>query len=207
MSFLEAWLKLFVESHGLVAIFLTMVLESAFVPIPSEIVVPLGGVLAARGSVQLWEVVAVATLANLVGSVVIYLIGFYGGRGLILRYGSRVRLSQRHLDAADRWFAGRGQTAVFVTRMLPGVRSFISLPAGVARMPFGRFALLTTAGSIPWNLALAYMGYVLGANWERLQGYFHRSTLVFYALSACVAIALIAWRWWGWRRARSRTQG
>ncbi|HZJ02224.1 MAG TPA: DedA family protein [Thermoleophilia bacterium] len=104
------------------------------------------------------------------------------------------------------WFAGRGQTAVFVTRMLPGVRSFISLPAGVARMPFVRFAVLTTAGSIPWNLALAYVGYVFGANWERLQGYFHRSDLVFYTLSACVAIAVIAWRWWGRSRARTGTQ-
>src|SRR5665811_2103106 len=91
--------------------------------------------------------------------------------------------------------------------MLPGVRSFISLPAGVARMPFVRFAVLTTAGSIPWNLALAYVGYVFGANWERLQGYFHRSDLVFYALSACVAIAVIAWSWWGWRSARTSAQG
>lgn len=202
MTQLEAWATTFVENYGLLAIFVTMVLESAFIPIPSEVVVPLGGVLAAQGHVALWQVVVVATLANLVGSVIIYLVGLYGGRRLVVRYGRYVRLSERHLEAADRWFEHRGAWAVCLTRILPGVRSVISLPAGVARMPIHRFSLYTTIGSIPWNLALAYLGYLFGANWEQLQGYFRRYDLILYALVAFAVLAVIAWAWWHRRRAR-----
>jgi len=205
MNLLGEWVKSFVESYGLLAIFVTMVLESACIPVPSEVVVPLGGVLAAQHHVALWQVVVVATFANLVGSVIIYLVGQYGGRGLILRYGRHFRLSGHHLEFAERWFERRGQWTVFLTRMLPGVRSFISLPAGIARMPMLRFALYTTLGSIPWNLALAYLGYLFGSNWERLQGYLHQYDLIFYTLFACAGLAVIAW---GWRhRRRAHTAG
>jgi membrane protein DedA with SNARE-associated domain len=197
------WAKTFVENYGLWAIFVTMVLECAFIPIPSEVVVPLGGVLAAQGHVALWQVVIVATLANLVGSLIIYALGRYGGRDLILRYGRYVRLTSRHVESADRWFERWGSGAVFVTRILPGVRSIISLPAGISRMPVLRFALFTTLGSIPWNLGLAYLGYLFGANWDQLQGYFHRYDRVLYALIACAVLAVIAWAWWRWRNMRT----
>ena len=200
MTQLGNWAKTFVENYGLWAIFFTMVLESAFIPIPSEVVVPLGGVLAAQGHVALWQVVVVSTLANLVGSLIIYAIGRYGGRELILRYGRYVRLTSHHVELADRWFDRWGSWAVFVTRMLPGVRSVISLPAGIARMPVGRFTLFTTLGSIPWNLALAYLGYLFGANWEQLQSYFHRYDLVAYGLVVAAVLAVVAWVWWRWRR-------
>lgn len=203
MTQLGNWAKTFVENYGLWAIFFTMVLESAFIPIPSEVVVPLGGVLAAQGHVALWQVVVVSTLANLVGSLIIYAIGRYGGRELILRYGRYVRLTSHHVELADRWFDRWGSWAVFVTRMLPGVRSVISLPAGIARMPVGRFTLFTTLGSIPWNLALAYLGYLFGANWEQLQSYFHRYDLVAYGLVVAAVLAVVAWVWWRWRRTRT----
>jgi membrane protein DedA with SNARE-associated domain len=199
---LSNWAKTFVESYGLWAIFVTMLLESAFIPIPSEVVVPLGGVLAAQGHVALWQVVVVATLANLVGSLIIYALGRYAGREVVLRYGRYVRITSEHLDRADRWFERWGSWAVFITRMLPGVRSVISLPAGIARMPVVRFAIFTTLGSIPWNLALAYLGYLFGANWEQLQGYFHRYDLVIYGLVAASCLAVMAWAWWRGRRLR-----
>lgn len=201
MNSIADWAKSFVENYGLLAIFVTMVLECALLPIPSEVVVPLGGVLAAQHHVALWQVVAVATFANLVGSLIIYLVGLYGGRELILRYGRYIRLSVHHLESTERWFQHRGQWTVFFTRMLPGVRSFVSLPAGIARMPLLRFALLTTLGSIPWNLALAYLGYLFGSNWEQLQGYFRQYDLFLLALCACAVLAVIAWGWWHRRRA------
>ncbi len=200
MNSIAEWAKSFVENYGLLAVFVTMVLEGALVPIPSEVVVPLGGVLAAQHHVALWEVVAVASFANLVGSVIIYLVGRYGGRELILRYGRHVRLSVHHLESTERWFRRRGQWTVFFTRMLPGVRSFVSLPAGIARMPLLRFALLTTLGSIPWNLALAYLGYLFGSNWEQLQGYFRQYDLLLLVLGACAVVAAIAWGRWHRRR-------
>ena len=203
MTQVADWAKTFVENYGLLAIFITMVLECAFIPIPSEVVVPLGGVLAAQGHVALWQVVVVATLANLVGSLIIYAIGLYGGRSLILRYGRYVRVTSHHVDSADRWFERWGSWAVFITRMLPGVRSLISLPAGVARMPVLRFSFFTTLGSIPWNLGLAYLGYLFGSNWEQLQGYFRRYDLILYALLAAACLVALAWVWR--RRRRMRT--
>jgi membrane protein DedA with SNARE-associated domain len=199
------WATTFVQNYGLLAIFITMVLESAFVPIPSEVVVPLGGVLAAQGHVALWQVVVVATVANLVGSLIIYAIGYYGGRRLVVRYGRYVRLKEHHLATADSWFERRGALAVFVTRMLPGVRSLISLPAGVSRMPIGSFSLYTTLGSIPWNLALAYLGYLFGENWTQLEQYLRRGDLIIIGLAVCVVLVLLALASWHRRRTRVST--
>ena len=155
MAFLQDWIIPFLVDYGLLAIFITMTLESACVPIPSEIVVPYGGVLAAQGHVTLWAVVVVATVANLVGSSIAYAAGRYGGRALVLRYGRYVFMSPHHLDVADRWFERRGEVTVFVTRMMPGVRTFISVPAGVARMPYVRFIVYSALGAFLWNLGLA----------------------------------------------------
>jgi membrane protein DedA with SNARE-associated domain len=199
------WATTFVQNYGLLAIFITMVLESAFVPIPSEVVVPLGGVLAAQGHVALWQVVVVATVANLVGSLIIYAVGYYGGRRLVVRYGRYVRIKEHHLETADSWFERRGALAVFVTRMLPGVRSLISLPAGVSRMPIGSFSLYTTLGSIPWNLALAYLGYLFGENWTQLERYLRRGDLIIIALGVCAVLVLLALAWWHRRRTRAAT--
>jgi len=173
------------------------------VPIPSEVVVPYGGFLAAQGHVALWEVVVAAVAANLLGSTIAYMAGRYGGRALVLRYGRYVFMSAHHLDTADRWFERRGEITVFLTRMMPGVRTFISVPAGVSRMPFARFAVYSVLGATPWNIGLAYLGWVFGANWERLQEWLHQYNLVFFAALAVLLAAAIVWKWRDVRKSRS----
>lgn len=202
-SFFNDWLIPLLEDYGLLAIFITMTLESTCIPIPSEIVVPYGGLLAAQGHVQLWQVVVVATAANVVGSTIAYAAGRYGGRALFLKYGRYVLIRPHHLDAADRWFERRGQITVFLTRMMPGIRTFISVPAGISRMHFGKFLVYSLLGAIPWNAALAYLGWVFGANWDKLQGYFERYNTVFYVvLAASVVLATLLWRMRRNRKAR-----
>lgn len=203
MGFFEDWLIPLLVDYGLWAVFITMTLESAAIPIPSEIVVPYGGFLAAQGHTALWAVVLVATLANLVGSTIAYGVGRWGGRALVERYGRYVFMSTHHLDMAEEWFARRGEVTVFATRMMPAVRTFISVPAGVARMNYVRFAVYSFLGSLPWNLALAYLGYVFGENWERLQGYFHQYNVVFYGVAGAAVLAFVAWKVRGWRRRRA----
>lgn len=207
MSGLDAFLQTLINDFGLVAIFILSTVESTCIPIPSEIVVPFGGFLAARGHFPLWSVVLVATVANLTGSLIAYAVGLYGGRAFVLRYGRYVLISEHHLEAAERWFARRGEVTVFATRMMPGVRTFISVPAGVARMDLKRFLIYSFLGALPWNLALAALGYAFGENWERLQATFSDYNLLMWALLAAALAAVGVW-WWVRRgrtaRARSR---
>lgn len=203
LGFLEQWIIPYLVDYGLLAIFLLSALESACIPIPSEIVVPYGGVLAQQGHVTLWAVVVVATLGNLAGSTVAYLVGRYGGREAVIRYGRWVLISHHHLEAADRWFERHGEATVFLTRMMPGVRTFISVPAGVTRMPFGRFALYSALGALPWNLALAYLGFLFADNWDGLQQLFHRYDRIFYILLVLAVLTLVGWKWRGSRRSRA----
>jgi membrane protein DedA with SNARE-associated domain len=207
MSFFQDWLLPLLETYGLLIVFVTMVAESACIPIPSEIVVPYGGFLAAQGHTRLWMVIAVATAANLVGSAIAYAVGRYGGRALFLRYGRFVLVRQHHLDKAERWFDRRGELTVFFTRMMPGVRTFISLPAGIARMPLGKFFLYSLFGSVVWNTALAYLGFAAGKAvgedaWATLQEQFSRYNHIFYVVLGVGAVALIGWGVWRWRRRR-----
>ncbi|MGI5940156.1 MAG: DedA family protein [Thermoleophilia bacterium] len=211
MEFFQDWLIPLLQNHGLLIIFLTMTAESACIPIPSEIVVPYGGFLAAQGHTELWLVIVVSTLANLLGSGIAYVVGRYGGRALFLKYGRYVLISSRHLDKADRWFERRGELTVFFTRMMPGVRTFISLPAGIARMKVWKFLLYSLIGSIPWNGAMAYLGWAAGRAagedpWGNLQAQFSRYNHIFYIVLAVIVVALVAWGIWHWRRNRmSRT--
>ncbi|OFW61204.1 MAG: hypothetical protein A2133_10905 [Actinobacteria bacterium RBG_16_64_13] len=209
MSFFQDWLIPLLENHGLLVVFVTMVAESACIPIPSEIVVPYGGFLAAQGHTHLWMVIVVATAANMVGSSIAYAVGRYGGRALFVKYGRYVGIRAHHLDKADRWFERRGQATVFFTRMMPGVRTFISLPAGIAKMPVGKFLLYSLLGSVPWNAALAYLGYAAGKAagadpWGKLQEQFGRYNEVFYIVLAVVVVGLIGWGLWRRRRNRAR---
>jgi membrane protein DedA with SNARE-associated domain len=194
-SFFSQHLIPLLETYGLLTIFISMTLESACIPIPSEIVVPYGGWLASQGYVQFWQVVVVATAANLVGSSIAYWIGRTGGRALFLRYGRYVFIRPEHLDSAERWFARRGEITVFFTRMMPVVRTFISVPAGIARMKFGKFLVYSALGAVLWNLGLAYLGYLFGANWDQLQKYFERYNTIFYILLV-MAVVAIAVFWW-----------
>ena len=203
MGSLTNWVIHALDNYGLLIVFLTMMAESTCIPIPSEVVVPYGGVLAAQGHVQLWAVIVVATLANLVGCSIAYIVGRYGGRALFVRYGRYVGVSHRHLEQADEWFDRRGEVTVFFTRMMPGVRTFISLPAGIMKMNVGKFLLYSFLGSIPWNAGLAYLGYVFGANWDHLQGQFSRYNTIFYAVFALAVIALVGCGVWRWRKRRA----
>jgi membrane protein DedA with SNARE-associated domain len=205
MSFFQDWLIPLLQNHGLLIVFLTMVAESACIPIPSEIVVPYGGVLAAQGLTHIWLVILVATAANMVGSGIAYAVGRSGGRALFLRYGKYVGVRKHHMDKADAWFERRGQPTVFFTRMMPGVRTFISLPAGIAKMPVGKFFAYSLLGSVPWNTALAYLGYAAGkAGWGNLQAQFSRYNHIFYIVLAVVVLALIGWGVWRWRRNKAK---
>lgn len=204
MSGLDTFLQTLINDFGLVAIFIFSTVESACVPIPSEIVVPFGGFLAARGLFPLWTVVLVATGANLTGSLLAYGAGLYGGRAFVLRYGRYLLISEHHLEAAERWFARRGEVTVLATRMMPGVRTFISVPAGVARMDLKRFVIYSFLGALPWNLALAILGYAFGENWERLQSTFSNYNLLVWGVLAAAFVA--AGVWWWIRRSRNARQ-
>jgi membrane protein DedA with SNARE-associated domain len=159
-----------VGDWGYWAIFLLMTLESACIPIPSEVTMPVGGLLAAEGTLNLWLVGLIGAFANLVGSWIAYAVGASASRPLILRFGRYVRLREHDLDRATAWFDRYGGRAVFWSRLLPVVRTFISLPAGSARMKLVPFSVYSFLGSLPWSLGLAYGGYVLGKNWEKLAG-------------------------------------
>jgi len=206
MGFFQDWLLPLLEQHGLLVVFVTMVAESACILIPSEIVMPYGGFLAAQGHTKLWAAIAVAAAANLVGSTIAYAVGRYGGRALFLRYGRYVGARQHHLEKAERWFARHGEITVLFTRVMPGVRTFISLPAGMVKMSVGKFLLYSFIGILPWVAALTSLGYAAGKAagedpWGRLQENFHRYNEVFYILLAAAAVVLVAW---GWRRHRKR---
>jgi len=199
LSWLEQVLKADIEQYKLLAVFITMALESACIPIPSEIVMPYAGHLVARGSLGMWETTLVASLANLTGSWAAYAVGRYGGRSFIDRYGKYVFLSKKHLNLADRWFEKRGEAVVFFSRMLPAVRTFISLPAGIARMDFVKFSVYSFIGALPWNFALVYLGYIFTDKWSDLQAYLHEFNIVVFS---ALGIMVISYLWWRKKKMR-----
>ena len=178
-----------ISALGLPGIVLLMAIESACIPLPSEVIMPFAGYLVFRGEHALWAVALAGATGCVVGSVPAYYLGMYGGRPLIERYGRYLLMSPRDLDLADRWFARHGEATVFFARLLPVVRTFIAFPAGVARMEMRRFLAYTFAGSLPWCLALAYVGMVLGERWPILRDYFHKFDLLIGAL----LLAGLAW--------------
>jgi membrane protein DedA with SNARE-associated domain len=162
-----------VDAMGLAGVFVLMVLESACIPVPSEATMLFAGFNVSAGHYSLFEAVAVGSLANLLGSWIAYGVGYYGRVDILEKHGRKVGIKMSHIRQADRWFERHGDATVFFTRMLPIVRTFISLPAGVARMPFWRFSALTLAGCVPWVLMLTYIGKVSGDNWEQWKDNLH----------------------------------
>ncbi len=171
---------------------LGMALESACIPLPSEIVLPFGGFLAATGRITLTQAILAGQFGGLAGSIAAYFLGRYGGRALLERYGKYVLISQHEIDVADRWFAEKGEWTVFLARLLPGIRTFISLPAGVAEMNFGRFLFYSFLGMLPWSFAFTWAGYALGNRWSMVREYLHRFDLVIIAL----LVAAVGWFIW-----------
>jgi membrane protein DedA with SNARE-associated domain len=164
---------------------------------------PFSGYLVTTGQFTMWGVTLAGAVGNVVGSILAYYAGVWGGRPFVERYGPYMLLSHRDLDTADRWFAKYGEAAVFFSRMLPVVRTFISLPAGIARMNFPRFVIFTFIGSIPWCYALAYVGVKTGEQWEQLHEYFHQFDIV---IGLCLALAAGYFLWSHWPR-RAATPG
>jgi membrane protein DedA with SNARE-associated domain len=156
-----------VADLGLPGIFVLMLFESACIPIPSEATMLFAGFNVNKGEYSLLAITLVGTTANLVGSWLAYAVGYYGRIEVIEKHGRKLHISKKHLDWADRWFERYGSATVFFTRMLPIIRTFISLPAGVARMPFWRFSILTFLGSLPWVFALGFIGKQVGSNWTQ----------------------------------------
>jgi len=154
-----------VKELGLSGVFVLMLLESACIPVPSEATMLFAGFNVSDGEYSLFAATAVGSLANLVGSWIAYWVGYAGRVDLLEKHGKKLHIKKSHLEWADRWFERHGDATVFFTRMLPIIRTFISLPAGVARMPFWRFSVLTLAGCIPWVLMLTFIGKEAGSRW------------------------------------------
>jgi membrane protein DedA with SNARE-associated domain len=183
----------FITQYGYLAVFLLMLAESACIPVPSEVIMLLGGALAA-GAVpgahpSLLGIIVAGVLGNVAGSYVAWAVGKYAGLAAARRWGRRVGIREREIDRAAAWFERHGPAAVLVGRLVPVVRTFISLPAGFAGMPAGRFGLFTTLGCIPWTAALGIAGYALGANWQSVANGFHGPT---YAIAGVIAAAVVA---------------
>jgi len=187
-----------VDKLGLPGVFVLMLLESACIPIPSEATMLFAGFNVSEGHYTLFAVVATGTVANVVGSWIAYAIGYYGRIDILEKHGRKLHIKPSHLKWADDWFARYGSATVFFARMLPIVRTFISLPAGVARMPFWRFTILTTLGCIPWILMLTLIGREVGDTWEQWKDKLH---YVDYAVAAAIVLGAI-WLYVRWRRGR-----
>jgi membrane protein DedA with SNARE-associated domain len=186
---LAAFVIYVISSMGLPGIVLLMAIESACIPLPSEVIMPFSGYLVFLGQYSLWSVGLAGAFGCVVGSIPAYYLGMYGGRPLIEKYGKYILISRHDLDMADRWFERHGEAIVFFARLLPVIRTFIAFPAGVAQMNMKRFIVYTFAGSLPWCLGLAYIGMVMGERWTTLRYYFHKFDLVIGA----VILAGIVW--------------
>lgn len=195
---LAAWIQGVISAGGYGGVALLMAIESACIPLPSEVIMPFAGSLVPSGRFTLWGSGLAGAIGCVIGSIPAYYAGAYGGRPLILKYGRYILLSAAHLDQADRFFARRGELTVFVARLLPVVRTFIAFPAGIARMPMGKFILYTFAGSLPWCLGLAWVGMKLGEHIDELKPWFHRFDAVL------VALGLIAVAWFVRKQLRER---
>ena len=184
-----------ISGSGYAGIVLLMAIESACIPLPSEVIMPFSGFLVSTGRFNLWVVAVAGALGCNLGSLVAYYIGAWGGRPLVERYGRYALVSRHDLEMADRFFARYGEWAVFIARLLPVIRTFIALPAGISRMNVWRFHLYTFLGSLPWCLALAYLGLKLGPRYTILREYFHRFDAVLGILMVAAVVWFVYDRW------------
>jgi membrane protein DedA with SNARE-associated domain len=188
----------FISTYGYAAIFLLMVAESACIPVPSELIMTFGGALAAGAvpgtRLNLVAVIIAGVAGNVVGSYIAWAVGRYGGQPALRRWGRRLAVRDHDLDRASHWFARYGPRAVLIGRLLPVVRTFISLPAGIAGMDPAKFGIYTTIGCIPWTAALAYAGYAVGAQWQSIVTGFRGPTYII-AAAVVIALAIAIWRY------------
>lgn len=194
LTLISSFIINLISSLGYIGITILMALESACLPIPSEIIMPFSGYLVFIEKFSLWQVIIWGTIGNLIGSLVAYFVGFYGGRSLIERYGRYILISSQDLNQAEAWFKKYGNFSIFFSRMLPIIRTFISFPAGVAKMPLGKFSFYTFFGSLPWAFFLTYTGIIMGENWSGIEVYFRK----FDWLIVILTIFVICW--WLWKK-------
>lgn len=178
-----------IDLMGYYGVVLMMAIESACIPLPSEIIMPFSGYLVSKGQFSLIGVSFAGAIGCVLGSVLAYWIGYYGGRSAVEKYGKYILVTRHDLDIADKFFSKYGSSAMFFSRLLPVIRTFISLPAGIARMNFPKFVVYTFLGSFPFCYALAYVGKKLGDNWDTLGVYFHK----FDAVIGILILIFIIW--------------
>ena len=187
---MTATLSNLIGSYGLVAVFVLMVGESCGFPFPSEVIMPTAGLFAAGGHMNLVAAIIAGALANLVGSLIAYGLAARFGEPLLLGPGRYIGIRRHHLEMADGWFRRWGLLAVLIGRVLPVIRTYISFPAGLARIDLARFSVLTFVGALPWCAALAIVGYELGRNYDRISGPVEKSAIV---IALLVVIVVVAW--------------
>lgn len=200
IGILSSFIVAVISTLGYAGVVLLMAIESACIPLPSEIIMPFAGYLVHTGQFNLWLVGIAGAVGCVLGSLIAYWVGMYGGRPLIEKYGKFVLVSKHDLDLADRWFARYGEIITFFSRLLPVIRTFIAFPAGIARMNLKRFIIYTFLGSLPWCIGLAYVGQILGEQWDKnetLKAWFHRFDFVIGIILLLGAV------WWIWRHLKN----
>jgi membrane protein DedA with SNARE-associated domain len=202
---LFSWIVSAISASGYAGVALLMALESACIPLPSEIIMPFAGYLVSTGRFSLIGAATAGAIGCNIGSTVAWFIGARGGRAAVLRFGHYVLFGPKELDRLDRFFHRYGGAAVLIARLLPVVRTFISLPAGIAKMPFWPFQIYTFVGSWPWCFALAYLGMVLGEQWDKnptVKAIFHRFD---WAVVAILVLGFLGYIYLRWRETRQET--
>ncbi|MFA4930802.1 MAG: DedA family protein [Patescibacteria group bacterium] len=193
LTMLAGWIVGVISAWGYAGVLVLMMIESACMPLPSEVIMPFAGYLVWKGELNFWLVSLMGAAGCLVGSIIAYVIGYYGGRPVVEKYGRYVLISKRDMDMADRWFARWGEETAFLSRLLPVIRGFISLPLGIMKVNFIKFAVYTFVGSFIWSAFLAYLGWKFGENWTQLKEYFHQFDLL-------IGIGLVGGlAWYIWR--------
>ena len=192
--FVEDWIFQVISTLGYLGLALLLIAENLFPPIPSEVVLPLAGFVVGRGDLGFLQALLASTTGSVVGALILYALGRYGGRGLVLRYGSWLRVSATELERAEGWFRRYGGWVVLGARVVPFARSIVSIPAGTMQMPLIRFTVLTALGSGAWNALLIGAGVSLGANWTRISGWIGSYSEVVLILLAGVAALFLVLR-------------
>lgn len=195
---LSNYITNFISSVGYVGVFILMALESAALPVPSEVIMSFAGYLAYQGVFSLTMVSFVGALGCMFGSIVSYYVGLKGGRPFIDRYGKYFFLNREHLDLTEKWFIKYGDKAVFFSRLLPVFRTFISLPAGIAKYSFKKLVLFSFVGSLPWCFALAYIGFRLGRHWKNIIAFFN-------GLDIFIVIVIVLTFAYFWKKRKSHS--
>lgn len=189
ITVIALWIMSVISTMGYGGIVLLMAIESACIPLPSEIIMPFAGFLVFKGEMTLWGVALAGAIGCVVGSIPAYYVGMFGGRPLAEKYGKYVLISKKDLDMADRWFEKHGDIIIFIARLLPAVRTFIAFPAGVAKMNMPKFIIYTFIGSLIWCWVLAYAGMKFGEHWVDLKVYFHQ----FHYVIIAAGVIFLVW--------------